>query len=87
MLGGLLLPAAKVRQILDLILLIVNIVVEQDVFANRQVIRLVRIDQACIVARHAVLLYGSVEAHLGLDEASLVLGLVGVRLVVQFGHS
>ena len=87
MLGGLLLPAAKVRQILDLILLIINIIVEQDVFADRQVIRLVRIDQACIVARHAVLLHGPVEAHLGLDEASLVLGLVGVRLVVQFGHS
>ena len=87
MLGGLLLPAAKVRQILDLILLIVNVIVEQDVFADRQVIRLVRIDQACIVARHAVLLYGPVEAHLGLDEASLVIGLIGVSLVVQFSDS
>ena len=87
MLGGLLLPAAKVCQILDLILLIVNIVVEQDVFADRQVIHLVRVDQACIVARQSVLLYGPVEAHLGLDEASLVLGLVGMRLVVQLGDS
>ena len=87
MLGGLLLPAAKVRQILDLILLIVNIVVEQDVFADRQVIHLVRIDQACNIVCHAILLYGLVEAHLGLDEASWVLVLVSVRLVVQLGDS
>ena len=86
MLGGLLLPD-KACQILELILLILDIVVEQDVFADRQVILLVGIDQASIVARHAILLHGPVEAHLGLDEASLVFGLVGVRLVVQLGHS
>ena len=40
MLGGLLLPD-KACQILELILLILDIVVEQDVFADRQVILLV----------------------------------------------